>query len=59
MERPICKRCKGPLDLFPDSETGKYEWICNNPKLLVPDEEFFKFWDNLPGDDVVRLSKEM
>jgi hypothetical protein len=58
MERPKCKRCKKPLDLFPD-EDGKYQWTCNNPKLLVPDEEFFKFWDNLPGDDIVRLSKEM
>ncbi len=59
MERPICKRCKGSLDLFPEPETGNYEWICNNPKVLMTDEEFLKFWDNLPGDDVVRLSKEM
>lgn len=58
MERPKCKRCKGPLDLFPD-EDGVYQWICNNPRVLATDEQFVQFWENLPGDDVVRLSKDV
>lgn len=57
--RPTCKRCNGPLDIFPDAETGRYEWCCNNPKPMFTDEEFTQRWANLPGDDVAKLTREL
>jgi hypothetical protein len=61
IERPKCTRCHGPLDFFPDPETGHYEWCCNNlagkSTPMYNDEEFQRRWENLPGDDVVRLEK--
>lgn len=63
IERPKCGHCKGPLDFFPDPDTGKYGWCCNNLQNrhtpAMNDEEFKKRWENLPGDDIVKLLKEI
>lgn len=58
IKRPICSRCHGPLDFFPDPDTGRYGWCCNNPEPMMTDEEFKRRWDELPGDDVVKLTRE-
>ena len=57
MLRPKCRRCGGSLDFWHDSEYGEIVWCCNNPKPAMTDEEFFKDWENLSGDDVVRLER--
>jgi len=59
MTRPKCKRCGGPLDIFYDGATDRQEWICNSPKPIYNDEEFWAKWHNLSGDDVVRLEMEL
>lgn len=64
MNRPKCRRCKGPLDIWyePSDDLavpGEYVWICNNPKTLETDEQFKKRWNNLSGDDVVKLLKQL
>ena len=56
--RPTCSRCKGPLDFFFDPETNRYEWCCNNPIPIRTDEEFWQCWDNLPGDEIAKLTRE-
>lgn len=64
--RPNCKRCNLPLDLFLD-EDGVIRWTCsiskkNDGKLSRPcynNDEFKTIWNNLSGDDVVRLEKEI
>lgn len=56
-KRPHCSRCKGPLDLWCESDIGYTTLICNNPDPLSTDKEFWKRWGNLPGDDVARLER--
>jgi hypothetical protein len=46
------------LDFFPDPDTGRYGWCCNNPEPMMTDEEFKRRWDELPGDDVAKLTRE-
>jgi hypothetical protein len=58
MGRPTCRRCGGPLDFLFDPETGRSEWLCNNPAPLRTDEEYRRAWDALPGDDAARLERE-
>jgi hypothetical protein len=58
IKRPKCGRCHGPLDFFPDPDTGRYGWCCNNPEPMMTDEEFKRRWDELPGDDVAKLTRE-
>ncbi len=55
MTRPKCDRCGGPLDFFYDPDSRRQEWHCNNPSPIYSDGGFQEVWDNLPGDDVVRL----
>lgn len=55
MERPRCKRYGGPLDFFYDPDSGYEEWICNNPNPLRTDEEHWKEWEQLDGDQVAHL----
>lgn len=62
MKRPNCTRCGNPLDLMPDfDEPGRWRLYCNNlHKQCTPmqdDEAFDRAWENLPGDEVVRLEK--
>ena len=58
--RPRCQRCGGPLDVFPDGETGEYKWQCNNPTpIFATDEAFEKYWNTLRGDDVVMLLRKL
>lgn len=64
MERPVCPRCNGPLDLEPDvDDPGQWRLACNNRhKQVTPlqnDETFRSAWGNLPGDEVVRLEKQL
>jgi hypothetical protein len=58
MGRPTCGRCGGPLDFLFDPETGRPEWLCNNPAPLRTDEEHRRAWDELSGDDAARLERE-
>jgi hypothetical protein len=58
-ERPKCRRCRGPLDLALDLETGRQEWTCNSPKSLATDAEFRMKWNSLPADEAARLTKEI
>lgn len=59
IERPKCRRCKGPLDFVPDD--GHYSWHCNNlhnqHTPIMTDKEFKEKWNDLQGDDVFRLLK--
>lgn len=57
MDRPKCRRCGGPLDLW--CEEGEWEFACNNPMFTRPDASFWAEWEQLPGDDVVRLLKQI
>jgi hypothetical protein len=63
MQRPKCRRCGGPLDLWKDGVGEQWRWSCNNLDdkwtPMFTDEEFAVLWANLPGDDVVLLEKEM
>lgn len=54
-ERPKCRRCGRPLDLWHD-EDG-WELTCALSTPPATDEQFWAAWDNLPGDDVARLIK--
>lgn len=58
MDRPKCKRCGSPLDLVPDFdyESGKHRisFQCGR-KPFMTDEQFRERWNQLDGDDVVRL----
>jgi hypothetical protein len=58
MRRPACGRCGGPLDFLFDQESGRPEWLCNNPAPLRTDEEHRRAWDELPDDDAARLGRE-
>ncbi|RJQ27105.1 hypothetical protein C4577_02170 [Candidatus Parcubacteria bacterium] len=55
-KRPKCGRCKGPLDIWLDPDTG-INLECNNPKPMYTDKEFWERFDSLDGDDVVKLLK--
>lgn len=62
MTRPRCRRCGLKLDLWRDhDEYDKPRWILEcHGTISMPrttDAEFHELWDNLPGDDVVRLEK--
>lgn len=72
MKRPCCRRCGGLLDLWYEpvedeagNMTGKFRgrFACNNfagvCSHLQTDEEFQRYWDNLPGDDVARLERQL
>lgn len=63
MTRPKCRRCGGPLDLIQWESDEPIHLSCNNPHgrhaPLQSDVGFQEAWDNLPGDDVVRLEKEL
>lgn len=60
IKRPKCSRCKGPLDIWHDPDTG-IALSCNNLQgqqtPATSDTEFEKEFNNLPGDDVVKLEK--
>lgn len=60
IKRPKCRNCKGPLDILYDSETG-ITLNCNNLEgqhtPAYTDKEFEERFNNLPGDDVVKLEK--
>jgi hypothetical protein len=58
IERPKCKRCGGPLDLW-QGEEKHTRFICNNPSPLATDEQFAERWKSLSGDDMVRLIKSL
>lgn len=57
--RPKCSRCGGPLDFdhLGGWNADKIEWSCNNPRPCMSDDEFWKRWDELDGDDVVKLTR--
>ena len=63
MARPKCRRCGASLDLWwepPDGgDPGFWTFDCNGPKGWMTDADFQKAWDNLPGDDVVRLERQL
>lgn len=69
-ERPKCERCGGSLDVVPDSdEPGQWTLECNTirtaggvvtkPTWSQTDGDFWSAWDSLPGDEVVRLEKQV
>lgn len=62
--RPRYRRCGGPLDFdfdFDDQNKHYLKLGCSNehtkvgPIPIQNDEEFWERFDNLDGDDVVRL----
>jgi hypothetical protein len=55
-ERPKCRRCGGPLDVGFVPAIPGVRWWCNNPTPLS-DEGFWKWWNNLSGDEIVELQK--
>lgn len=57
-KRPVCKRCKGPLDFWWDPGLECWTFYCNNPSPIRTDEEFWKAWNGLPGDAVAVLNKD-
>lgn len=60
MERPKCRRCGKPLVLMPSlDEPGGWELDCGWVPGAQDDAAFQKAWDNLPGDWVVRLEKQL
>lgn len=62
MERPNCSRCGKPLVLMPSfDEPDTWELTCSGGWTpgFQDDETFQRNWDNLPGDEVVRLEKEL
>jgi hypothetical protein len=58
IDRPKCRRCKGPLDIWHDPESG-IGWHCNNPhgrhEPIMTDEEFTKRWNSLTDDEIAKL----
>jgi len=58
MDRPKCRRCGGPLDLWRDPETGR-GFVCQTGRPMWTDDQFAALWNDLPGDDVVRLLKQI
>lgn len=61
MVRPKCRRCGKSLDLWCEmDDDGKFRTrlICNG-KVLATDAEFTERWNNLPGDDVARLTRQL
>lgn len=68
MTRPKCRRCGGPLDLIQWEVDEPIRLSCNNRRSssgdpvaspLQSDAGFQAEWDNLPGDDVARLDREL
>jgi hypothetical protein len=62
VDRPKCSRCHRPLVLMPSfDEPGDYELSCSGGWTagVQDDTAFQTAWDNLPGDWVVRLEKEL
>lgn len=49
--RPLCRRCGKVLDIW--FEDGKYHFICNQPKQLFTDEEFWKRVDIAVEDNTL------
>lgn len=60
-ERPRCRCCNGPLDIETGVDSGQCYLGCNNlagkETPIMTDEEFWERWDNLDGDDIVKLSR--
>jgi hypothetical protein len=60
MTRPRCRRCGKLLSLCGDTDidTGEHKTVftCD---FQTPDAEFWERWNNLPGDDVVRLERQI
>jgi phage portal protein BeeE len=52
--RPKCRRCGGLLDLW-QGEEERTGLVCNNPKPMMTDAEFWERWNNLSGDEVVAI----
>ena len=62
MDRPKCRRCGKPLVLMPSfDEPDAWELTCSGgwSPGIQDAATFQKAWDNLPGDWVVRLEKEI
>lgn len=57
MDRPKCRRCGGPLDVWHDEDDGRAVWICNNPCPLRTDEEHQRMMESLSGDEIAQLEK--
>lgn len=56
MDRPKCVRCGEPLNLWHDEDGWRF--TCQRGSA-VDDRSFWAAWEQLPGDDVVRLLKRI
>lgn len=60
MDRPRCRRCGQPLVLMPSfDEPNAWELSCGWMPGTQDDAAFQNAWDNLPGDWVVRLERQV
>lgn len=58
MNRPKCRRCGGPLDLWHDVETGQIRYHCNNPWPIDTDQKFWNRWIGLTNDERITLCSD-
>jgi hypothetical protein len=64
LTRPVCRACDKPLILVPDFDEPGDRWSLEcrsgwSQSMWQTDEVFWGMWNNLPGDEVVRLEKEL
>lgn len=57
--RPTCRRCKKRMDFshMGGMDGNGITWECF--RRPTSDEEFWERWNNLDGDDVVKLERQL